>query len=202
MMKTMRLWIYSELDWSTVTSLFSLKSSKILVKLDFIVIKLFQSCPLYKIVLCEKVFSYLPLPQGHLPLQFTSTFSRLAKQAFLYSFRSVPHTGSSVSRHSNTEKQKWFLDAIASLEIPYIQVTHSLTHSINSLTESQSSNYLLGQASRPWRQVQIAKKILIVIMGNDKEITVIAAITVIMAIKAILATTAIPVIQRTSILIM
>ena len=40
-----------------------------------------------------------------------------------------------------------FLDAIASLEIPYIQVTME-----------QSANYLLGQDSRPFRQVQVVKK--------------------------------------------
>ena len=40
-----------------------------------------------------------------------------------------------------------FLDAIASLQILYIQVR-----------TSQSANYLLGQDSRPFRQVQVVKK--------------------------------------------
>ena len=78
-----------------------------------------------------------------------------------------------------------FLDAIASLEIPYIQVTHSLTHSLTHLlTHSQSANHLLGQGSRPFRQSKNVKK------GN----TVIIAITAIMAITvspAIAAITAI-----------
>ena len=52
-----------------------------------------------------------------------------------------------------------FLDAIASQEIPYIQVTYLLTH-------IQSSNNLLGQASRPFRQSKDAKK------GNWGEIVV------------------------------
>ena len=48
-----------------------------------------------------------------------------------------------------------FLDAIASLEIPYIQVTTSLHHYV---TTEQSAIYLLGQDSRPFRQVQVVKK--------------------------------------------
>ena len=52
---------------------------------------------------------------------------------------------------------------IASQEIPYIQVTYLLTH---SLTHIQSSNNLLGQASRPFRQSKDAKK------GNWGEIVV------------------------------
>ena len=72
----------------------------------------------------------------------------------------------------------WFLDAIVSQEILYIQVTHSLTH---SLTDSQSANDLPGQGSRPFRQSKDVKKCFIVII----------AITAIMAIKVRMATAAI-----------
>ena len=71
-----------------------------------------------------------------------------------------------------------FLDALASQEIPYIQVTYSLTH---SLTDSQSANNLPGQGSRPFRQSKDVKKGYIVII----------AITAIMAIKVRMATAAI-----------
>ena len=71
-----------------------------------------------------------------------------------------------------------FLDAIASLQIPYIQVTYSLTY---SLTHSQSANHLLGQDSRPFRQVQVIKN----------AITTITAITATMAITAATANMAI-----------
>ena len=75
-----------------------------------------------------------------------------------------------------------FLDAIASLQIPYIQVTYLLTHLLtHSLTHSQSANHLLGQDSRPFRQVQVIKN----------AITTITAITATMAITAATANMAI-----------
>ena len=74
-----------------------------------------------------------------------------------------------------------FLDAIASQEIPSIQVTYSLTH---SLTDSQSANNLPGQGSRPFRQSKDVKKGYIVII-----ITAIMAIKVRMATAAIMAIT-------------
>ena len=72
-----------------------------------------------------------------------------------------------------------FLDAIASQEIPYIQVTYS-----------QSANHLLGQISRPFRQTKDVKKGFITIIA----ISVIMAITVSMAITAIMGITDIRVI--------
>ena len=77
-----------------------------------------------------------------------------------------------------------FLDAIASLEIPYIQVTYLPTH---LLTYSQSWNHLLGHDSRPFRQVQVIKKAIIAITA----IMAITAITAIMAIRAMTAILAI-----------
>ena len=76
-----------------------------------------------------------------------------------------------------------FLDAIASLEIPYIQVTHLLTY-------SQSANHLLGQGFRPVRQSKEVKK------GN----TVIIAITAIMPITINMAITAITAITDISVI--
>ena len=74
-----------------------------------------------------------------------------------------------------------FLDAIASLEIPYMQVTMSLRHYV---TTEQSANYLLGQDSRPFRQSKDVKKGNIAIIAIPAIMTIrvgmtIAAITAI-----------------------
>ena len=87
-----------------------------------------------------------------------------------------------------------FLDAIASLQIPYIQVTtyvHTSLHT--SLRTSQSAKYLLGQDPRPFRQVQVVKKANIAIMSLKTLMVSTAmmaniaiwAITAILAIKAL-----------------
>ena len=75
----------------------------------------------------------------------------------------------------------WFLDAIASLQIPYIQVT-----------PSQSAKYLLGQDPRPFRQVQVIKKVNVAIMAfrDLMASTAMMANIAIWAITAISATKA------------
>ena len=85
------------------------------------------------------------------------------------------------------------LDTIASLQIPYIQVT-------TSLRTSQSAKYLLGQDSRPFRQVQVVKKANIAIMDLKTLMAKMAniaiwAITAISAIKALTTVTAIRIIR-------
>ena len=82
-----------------------------------------------------------------------------------------------------------FLDAIASQEIPYIQVTYLLTH-------IQSSKNLLGQVSRPFRQSKDVNKgnIAIIVITAIMAIIVsmaIAAITAIRDIRAVTASTGI-----------
>ena len=75
-----------------------------------------------------------------------------------------------------------FLYAIASLQIPYIQVT-----------PSQSAKYLLGQDPRPFREVQVVKKANTAIMALKTLMVstammaniAIRAITAILAIKAL-----------------
>ena len=86
-----------------------------------------------------------------------------------------------------------FLDAIASLQIPYIQVT-------TSLRPSQSTKYLLGQDSRPFRQVEFVKKANIANMDlktlmATMAIIAMCAITAISAIKALTIVTAIRIIR-------
>ena len=76
---------------------------------------------------------------------------------------------------------EFFLDAIESLEIPYIQVT-----------PEQSADNLLGQGSRPFRQSKDVKKGNIAIIAIPAIMTIrvsmtITAITAITDIRAITA---------------
>ena len=77
-----------------------------------------------------------------------------------------------------------FLDAIASLQVPYIQVTHYVR-------TSQSAKYLLGQDSRPFREVQVVKKA----KGAIMALKALMASTAMMANIAIWAITAISTIK-------
>ena len=70
----------------------------------------------------------------------------------------------------------FFLDAIESLEIPYIQVT-----------PEQSADNLLGQGSRPFRQSKDVKKGNIAILAITDSMVILA----ITAIRAIIASTGI-----------
>ena len=74
----------------------------------------------------------------------------------------------------------FFLDAIASQEIPSIQVTYSLTY---SLTELKSTSI---QIALPFIEVQIVKETITTIMDNraNESITTITATT---ATKAFLS---------------